>query len=74
MVLRVTEILLSHPMGVVKAGQPFAVRTVQCSRVVESMRFLQRHSYARYYKSDPVATLRIDHEHLAVKVKQCIHA
>ena len=61
-------------MGIIKADQPFAVRTMQRQGIVQSMGPLRRHWYARDHEPYPVATLRIDHEHRAIEVNQRIQA
>jgi hypothetical protein len=59
-------------MGVVEAGQPLAVRSMQRERIVQPMRFRRRHRHARHDEPDPVATLRIHHENLPVEIEKDI--
>jgi hypothetical protein len=61
-------------VGVIKADQPLAVRPVQRQRIIESVRLLRRHRYARHHESDPVTPSRIDHEYLSVEIQKRVQA
>jgi hypothetical protein len=74
MIPRTIELLPGDPVGIVKPDQAFTVRPVQRQRVIQSMWLFSRHRHARYHEPDPVATLRIDHEHLAIEFKKCVQA
>ncbi len=72
MVLRLAALMPRHGMGVVEPDQPLAVRPVQCQRVVHPVRLLRRRRHSRHDEPDPVAALRVHHEHLPVQVEKHI--
>src|SRR5690348_11299962 len=58
--------------GRFETNQPFAIRAVQCERVVNAVRLFQRHRHSRHHKPNPMATVRVDHENLSVEVEKHI--
>ena len=72
MVLRLAALLPRHRMGIVEAGQPLAIRTVQRQRIIQPVRLLRRDRHPGYYEPDPVAALRVHDQNLAVKIEQRI--
>jgi hypothetical protein len=59
-------------MGVVKPDQPLAIRPVQRERVVQAAWLLRRLWYRRHHEANPMATLRVHDQHLAVEVEKHI--
>jgi hypothetical protein len=61
-------------MSVVKSNQSVATRTMQRQRVVQPMRPLGGRNYPADREPNPVLTLRIDHEYLAIEFQQYLYA
>ena len=74
MVLRIAALLPCDRMGIIEPDQPFAVRPMQCERVVDAMRLLRRHRRPRHHEPDPMAALPVHHENLPVEVEKHIEA
>ena len=72
MVLCLTALLVRYRMGVVEADQPPTSRPVQRQRIVEAVWLLRLHWHLRHDKTDPVAALGINDEHLPVEFEQQI--
>ena len=57
-------------MCIVEPGQTFAIRSVECQAVVKPVWFGFRHRHGTHHKTDPMATFRVDHEHLPIQPEQ----
>jgi hypothetical protein len=74
MVLRFAAPAPADRMCIVEADQPLAIRTMQCERIVDTMRLLRGHRHPRHDKADPMPARWIDHENLPVEIEQRIEA
>lgn len=65
---------LADGMGIVETHQPFPIWSVQCQRIVETVRFLRRYRHTCDDKSHPVSALRIHNEYEPVEIKQRVES
>jgi hypothetical protein len=72
MILRLAPALFADRMGIIKSDQTFAIRSMKCERVIETVWFIGRYWHAGHYESDPMPACWIDHEYLAVQVQKRI--
>ena len=61
-------------MGVVEADKPRTVRSVQCQRVIEPVRFLRGRRHTVDTEAHPVPSGHVNHEDLTVQIQQRIQA
>jgi hypothetical protein len=72
MILRLAKPLRGDGMSVVKADQSLTARPVQRERIVETMGFFRGSLHTRHHEFDPIITLWIHDQHLAVEIEQHI--
>ena len=65
---------LADRMSVVEADKPRPVRSVQCQRIVEPVRFLQDRRHPVDTEAHPVPSGHVNHENLTVQIQQRIQA